>query len=99
MRAVARSARSVGSVAVALAAVASSVLSAGSAFAQDVNIPFTKSVLPNGMVVILSEDHAVPQVAVNVSYSVGSRMERPGRTGFAHLFEHLMFMGTERAPT
>jgi predicted Zn-dependent peptidase len=51
------------------------------------------------MVVILSEDHSVPQVAVNVSYSVGSRMERTGRTGFAHLFEHLMFMGTRRAPT
>ena len=99
MRAAARSARSVGSVAVALAAFASAVAPAASAFAQDVNIPFTKSVLPNGMVVILSEDHAVPQVAVNVSYSVGSRMERPGRTGFAHLFEHLMFMGTERAPT
>ena len=51
------------------------------------------------MVVILSEDHAVPQVVVNVTYGVGSRMERPGRTGFAHLFEHLMFMGTRRAPT
>jgi zinc protease len=67
--------------------------------APDVQIPFTKSALPNGMVVILSEDHAVPQVVVNVTYGVGSRMERLGRTGFAHLFEHLMFMGTRRAPT
>lgn len=67
--------------------------------AQDVQIPFTKSQGPNGMVVILSEDHAVPQVVVNVTYGVGSRMERTGRTGFAHLFEHLMFMGTRRAPT
>jgi predicted Zn-dependent peptidase len=67
--------------------------------AQDVQIPFTKSQGPNGMVVILSEDHAVPQVVVNVTYGVGSRMERAGRTGFAHLFEHLMFMGTRRAPT
>ena len=66
--------------------------------AQDLSIPFTKTALPNGLVVILSEDHTVPQVAVNVAYKVGSRMERPGRTGFAHLFEHLMFMGTKRVP-
>jgi predicted Zn-dependent peptidase len=69
------------------------------AHAQSVSIPFARSTLPNGLTVILSEDHSVPQVAVNVSYSVGSRMERVGRTGFAHLFEHLMFMGTRRAPT
>jgi zinc protease len=65
----------------------------------DLRIPFTKTTQPNGLVVVLSEDHAVPQVAVNVMYGVGSRMERAGRTGFAHLFEHLMFMGTRRAPT
>jgi zinc protease len=75
------------------------LLAAAAANAQSVNIPFTKALLPNGMVVILSEDHAVPQVVANVSYAVGSRMERAGRTGFAHLFEHLMFMGTQRAPT
>jgi zinc protease len=75
------------------------VMTAFSAGAQDVKIPFTKSQAPNGMVVILSEDHAVPQVVVNMTYGVGSRMERTGRTGFAHLFEHLMFMGTRRAPT
>jgi len=69
------------------------------AFGQDLQIPFTKTTLSNGLVVILSADHAVPQVAVNVSYDVGSRMERVGRTGFAHLFEHLMFMGTRLAPT
>jgi predicted Zn-dependent peptidase len=74
-------------------------LAAPTVIAQDMKIPFTKSSLANGMVVILSEDHAVPQVVVNVTYGVGSRMERPGRTGFAHLFEHLMFMGTRRAPT
>jgi predicted Zn-dependent peptidase len=74
-------------------------LTSATAGAQQVQIPFTKSLLSNGMVVILSEDHAVPQVVVNVTYGVGSRMERPGRTGFAHLFEHLMFMGTRRAPT
>ncbi len=65
----------------------------------DLSIPFTKATLANGMVFIVSEDHSVPQIAVNVSYSVGSRMEVFGRTGFAHLFEHLMFMGTRRAPT
>jgi predicted Zn-dependent peptidase len=72
---------------------------ASPARADDLNIPFTKTTLPNGMVVVFSEDHTVPQVAVNIAYGVGSRMERPGRTGFAHLFEHLMFMGTRRAPT
>jgi zinc protease len=77
-------------------AVAATSVTAG---AQDVQIPFTKSQGPNGMVIILSEDHSVPQVVVNVTYGVGSRMERTGRTGFAHLFEHLMFMGTRRAPT
>ena len=74
-------------------------LVSGVASAQEVNIPFTKTTLPNGLVLIFSEDHTVPQVAVNISYNVGSRMERPGRTGFAHLFEHLMFMGTKNAPT
>jgi predicted Zn-dependent peptidase len=64
-----------------------------------VAIPFTRTQLPNGMVVILHEDHAVPTVVVNVSYDVGSRFEVQKRTGFAHLFEHLMFMGTRRAPT
>jgi predicted Zn-dependent peptidase len=67
--------------------------------AQEVTIPFVKTTLPNGLVVILSEDHSVPQVALNVSYRVGSRVERAGRTGFAHLFEHLMFMGTDKVPT
>jgi zinc protease len=67
--------------------------------APEINIPFAKTSLTNGMVVILSPDNAVPQIVVNVSYGVGSRMERTGRTGFAHLFEHLMFMGTNRAPT
>src|SRR5579863_4573758 len=81
-----------------LAAFAALTLSSA-ASGQDLNLPFTKTTLSNGMVAVLSPDHAVPQVAVNVSYDVGSRMERPGRTGFAHLFEHLMFMGTRRAPT
>lgn len=86
-------------VTLAFASMTPVLIAARAALGQDVNIPFTKTTLPNGLVVILSEDHSVPQVAVNVSYRVGSRMERPGRTGFAHLFEHLMFMGTDRAPT
>jgi len=51
-------------------------------------------VLPNGLKVILAEDHAAQVVTVNVWYNVGSRNERPGRTGFAHLFEHMMFQGS-----
>ena len=57
-------------------------------------VPFTQLTLPNGLSVILHEDHSVPLVSVNVWYHVGSANERPGRTGFAHLFEHLMFMGS-----
>src|SRR5687768_4681334 len=58
-------------------------------------IPFTKFVLKNGLTLIVHEDHKAPIVAVNVWYHVGSKNERPGRTGFAHLFEHLMFNGSE----
>jgi zinc protease len=67
--------------------------------ADDVSIPNTTLKLQNGMTIILHEDHTLPIVAVNVAYRVGSRFEEPKRTGFAHLFEHLMFMGTRRAPT
>jgi zinc protease len=62
------------------------------------SVPFTKYALPNGLTVILHEDHTQPTVVVNVLVKVGSRHEDKQRTGFAHLFEHLMFMGTERAP-
>ncbi|MEO8016927.1 MAG: pitrilysin family protein [Pseudomonadota bacterium] len=60
-----------------------------------VDIPFQKFVLANGLTLIVHEDHKAPVVAVNVWYHVGSKDERPGRTGFAHLFEHLMFNGSE----
>ncbi|WP_437309414.1 M16 family metallopeptidase [Sorangium sp. So ce388] len=63
------------------------------------DVPFTKYALKNGLTVILHEDHALPIVALNLMVKVGSRFEEPGRTGFAHLFEHLMFMGTRRVPT
>lgn len=61
-------------------------------------VPFTRHLLGNGMTVLFHEDHTVPLVAVDIMYKVGSRDEKEGRTGFAHLFEHLMFMGTERVP-
>src|SRR5205085_1349558 len=57
-----------------------------------------RSVLANGLTVVLAEDHRVPGVAVLLTYKVGSRDEAPGRTGFAHLFEHLMFMGSAHVP-
>jgi len=79
--------------------VVCAALVATRARADDVTIPFTSSKLANGMTVILHEDHSLPIVAVNVTYRVGSRFEALRRTGFAHLFEHLMFMGTRRAPT
>ena len=57
-------------------------------------VAFTDERLPNGLRLIISEDHLVPVVAVNVWYDVGSKHEQPGRTGFAHLFEHVMFQGS-----
>ncbi len=63
--------------------------------ATDLSIPFQKSTLPNGLEVIVLEDHSVPLVAVDVWYHVGSGDEVPGRSGFAHLFEHMMFQGTK----
>ena len=58
-------------------------------------LQFDKRTLANGLDVIVHEDRHVPIVAVNIWYHVGSKNERPGRTGFAHLFEHLMFEGSE----
>jgi len=60
-----------------------------------IEIPYTKVILPNGLTVIVHEDHKAPIVSVNVWYHVGSKNEKPGKTGFAHLFEHLMFNGSE----
>ena len=61
-------------------------------------IPFTKHTLANGLQVIVHEDHHLPVVAVNIWYHVGSKNEAPGRSGLAHLFEHLMFKGAEHQP-
>ena len=69
------------------------------AFAQSVpKLQYEKLTLPNGLQVILHEDHSTPIVVANTWYRVGSGDERPGRTGFAHLFEHLMFMGSQNVP-
>jgi zinc protease len=61
-------------------------------------IPFERYTLPNGLTVILSEDHSTPMVTVDMWYHVGSKNEEPGRTGFAHLFEHVMFTGSGHVP-
>jgi len=63
-----------------------------------IQVPFRQFQLPNGLNVILHQDKTVPVVAVNVWYHVGSANEKPGRTGFAHLFEHLMFEGSKNVP-
>ena len=62
------------------------------------SIPIEQLTLANGLRVVLAEDHAVPVVSVAVYYDVGSRNEKTGRTGFAHLFEHMMFQGSENVP-
>lgn len=77
------------------------VLLASSAYAQEaarIAVPYERFVLPNGLNVILHEDHTTPTVSVNVWYHVGSGREKPGRTGFAHLFEHIMFEGSGHVP-
>ncbi|MDX1624644.1 MAG: pitrilysin family protein [Gemmatimonadota bacterium] len=82
---------------IVLAAVA--LAAPGLARAQDavaeIDIPYEKHVLDNGLTLIVHEDPKAPIVAVNVWYHVGSKNEKPGKTGFAHLFEHLMFNGSE----
>ena len=78
-----------------LKVLAAALLLAVFAFAQDVDISFKKFVLKNGLTLIVHEDHKAPIVAVNIWYHVGSKNEKPGKTGFAHLFEHLMFGGSQ----
>jgi len=79
----------------ALASLTCLLLCAASATAAGIDIPYRKEVLDNGLTVIVHEDRKAPVVAVNIWYHVGSKNEVRGRTGFAHLFEHLMFQGTE----
>src|SRR5271165_2895219 len=76
-------------------AVVLGTIAAVSAPAQEVRIPIEQYTLKNGLRVVLSEDHAAPTVSLCVTYDVGSRNELPGHTGFAHLFEHMMFQGSQ----
>src|SRR2546430_8013072 len=75
------------------AAILALLLVMPSAFGQAVK--FTEHKLKNGLRIILSEDHSAPTYSISVTYNAGSRDERAGRTGFAHLFEHMMFQGSE----
>jgi zinc protease len=79
-----------------LTAMNYSALSQESLFSpDDINIAYTSYTLDNGLQLIVHEDHKAPIVAVNIWYHVGSKNEKPGKSGFAHLFEHLMFNGSE----
>ncbi|HEY1075324.1 MAG TPA: pitrilysin family protein [Fontimonas sp.] len=84
----------IAALAVALPLVAQTAGAAKSEF-PDLRISYERHVLSNGLTLLIHEDHKAPVVAVNIWYHVGSKDERPGRTGFAHLFEHLMFNGSE----
>lgn len=80
---------------IALAVIACSTLASAQG---KISIPFETYTLPNGLNVVLSLDRTTPTVAVNIWYHVGSKNEMPGRTGFAHLFEHVMFTGSGHVP-
>ena len=80
--------------ALAFAAVVTAAAQSSSA----INIPFEKYTLPNGLTVIHAIDRSTPTVTINMWYHVGSKNETPGRTGFAHLFEHVMFTGSGNVP-
>jgi zinc protease len=84
----------VGLCAVGLLAAGPPLLAQGA----PIRVPYVLDTLDNGLRLIVHEDHSVPIVSTNIWYHVGSGDEKPGRTGFAHLFEHLMFMGSENAP-
>ena len=90
---------SVRGLALGLALLAVVAAPRGLRAAGALSVPHTTFTLPNGLKVILHEDHALPIVSANIWYHVGSGDEKPGRTGFAHLFEHLMFMGSQHVPT
>jgi predicted Zn-dependent peptidase len=74
------------------------VCTASPAAAQQWKAPTTMKKLPNGLTVVVSEDHSAPTFGLCISYGIGFRLEPEGRTGFAHLFEHMMFEGTPNAP-
>jgi zinc protease len=83
---------------IATAATAHAQKAASPSRPPSIRVPFDKYVLPNGLTVVLSEDHTTPTVAVEVIYHVGSKNELAGHTGFAHMFEHVMFTGSGHVP-
>jgi zinc protease len=85
-------------LAILVAAVVSSPVAARQTGGARLSVPYREFTLPNGLHVVMHRDTSVPVVAVNVWYHVGSGSEKPGRTGFAHLFEHLMFEGSKNVP-
>src|SRR5512147_1777434 len=74
---------------------AASILLASVSHAQDIEVPYRTFTLDNGLQVIVHEDHSDPVVSVYLYYHVGSAREEPGKSGFAHLFEHMLFQGSE----
>ncbi len=95
----ARSSQLLSLAAAALVLIGPSPVGSGAALqAQALTVPYTQFTLPNGLNVILHRDTSVPVVALNLWYHVGSSHERVGRTGFAHLFEHIMFEGSMHVP-
>ncbi|HEY7284604.1 MAG TPA: pitrilysin family protein [Vicinamibacterales bacterium] len=78
-----------------LAAIPAILVQQASAAVRPPKLQYAITTLPNGLTLVMSEDHSTPIVHLNLTYHVGSKNERPGRTGFAHLFEHLMFKGSQ----
>jgi zinc protease len=78
-----------------VAAIVVAAIERSSAAVPPPKLQYQISTLPNGLTLVTSEDHSTPIVHVNLTYHVGSKNEKPGRTGFAHLFEHLMFKGSK----
>src|SRR5438067_980172 len=87
-------ARRLSAVAVAAGACAVAVATLDAAV-RPPKLQYQLQTLPNGLTVVLEEDHSVPIAHLNLTYHVGSKNEKPGRTGFAHFFEHLMFKGSK----
>ena len=77
------------------AATAADGAAPGAAPATTIKVPLQAYTLKNGLRVILSEDHSAPTYSISITYDVGSRNEKTGHTGFAHLFEHMMYEGSE----
>jgi zinc protease len=86
-------------LALLLFASAANALTAQDYNPEAIDVPYKKFVLPNGLRLIVHEDHKAPIVAINIWYHVGSKNEKLGKSGFAHLFEHLMFNGSEHYNT